>query len=1279
MNKQVNRSISSAPTTSSQQHVTITNTSTTQSSTNASQQGQSGKTTSSTFNTGHGESNPNRGDMSNYVTYNDDESLMFSSAYIKNIASQNGQVPTDNYLFSDECCRMINSALIERLRSIISNAVTHARVTRTSKINQNHITTAFKRQNEKLFSSAVDRIDQISFHQNDSKGSSYVGNLYMKKNNGENSERRSDQIKRIRLSAEEMGKIDYSTTTTKETTKRPTGQQTLVYGDRFIDLRRVRRKSKYLRQQMPKLCVHWLAIEGIQPTLYQNPKIVATDDNRIYPIAVEDDNDDQNVEEVRLNSLKNVQLRRRIKKEDVRCRHIYLAYLTSNRLHRRFVSTNFQVSTTSLISTLELVSKHQRPPPNVFGTGKNGRTKIQSTNDKKETEENLIETKLNKNDKNLSSSSTTPITTTITTTTTSNIGENEKTSQTTTTTITTTTTTSTMVFNPALLGARNVHSQLQLTQANNYNADGCTEIGDYSSSKLSITPTTTSTTISTAVSSSGGNDGQVIGMTTTKNIPQSQKQQPSNPLIIQAKLALSFNNSINNYVKVSHGEISNKLNKNDVTLPANQLDITMTDESSSNVVSTSCEMNEEQIQLEDDEDISEKNIFESVSQYQKLSNRVRDATKQLQNVYMQNWLAKNKSMSVENYEMDIDAMRRRLAKVEENRLRRYQSMILKTNQTDVNSIGSMSSIIIQSQLNNVHDFSLEQQSYFVDLTEPCVGQSEDKRSETLKTIQSDPCIIHLLPRLVTFIVDGIQLNCILKNMAVLIYLIRMVRSLVQNKYIVSAIHQYIDDIVPCCMNCALSFKVTCETYENHWILRKLACKALEEIVKNHATPENRLKYRIIKVIRKLLCDVEQPEVSVGSIYGCINLAHSFGIEISRKLILPVIEPIMVRINSIERTTDNSSDFVTVCDELAEIIVTIMRSDTLKICEYKNMSNEDFQRKMESKKRLGHYKTLFDVDHDYLVKKYGSFMGERIFRKIMAQKLISRDKSEQLKANALQLERSKKKNLVEIKPMMVTTVPTSNQRGISVPKADNVKFPSNYMKSTINKDQKSTHITNNMMNRNAMRNASRVNPMLKQTTSTCIPNKPAQESYTVSHVSAIRQEGNSIHVAKKMRSNNGGSIIDSQTHHHFMNNNEKNNFRNTNGPITTILPHKSVSDMAYESKQSIHVPFVPNFSQQNHHHNNNNGNSIPPPNIIQDDQITNNNENHQRHQFSNNFRQNNNNNNNVSRNESSSSISSASINSLSNFNSVNQYPNQPNGYNYAKKSFNNSNLNNNNND
>ncbi|KAJ3654229.1 hypothetical protein Zmor_013428 [Zophobas morio] len=80
-----------------------------------------------------------------------------------------------------------------------------------------------------------------------------------------------------------------------------------------------------------------------------------------------------------------------------------------------------------------------------------------------------------------------------------------------------------------------------------------------------------------------------------------------------------------------------------------------------------------------------------------------------------------------------------------------------------------------------HELSVEQQLYYKEITEACVGSDEARRAEALQSLASDPGLHEMLPRMCTFIIEGVRVNVVQNNLALLIYLMRMVKALLDNQ------------------------------------------------------------------------------------------------------------------------------------------------------------------------------------------------------------------------------------------------------------------------------------------------------------------------------------------------------------------------------------------------------------------------------------------------------------------------------------------------------------------
>ena len=79
-----------------------------------------------------------------------------------------------------------------------------------------------------------------------------------------------------------------------------------------------------------------------------------------------------------------------------------------------------------------------------------------------------------------------------------------------------------------------------------------------------------------------------------------------------------------------------------------------------------------------------------------------------------------------------------------------------------------------------HELSLEQMKYYSEITQAAVGRQEDIRKEALTSLSTDTGIHSMLPRFTNFISEGIKCNINENNLALVIYLMRMVKALLDN-------------------------------------------------------------------------------------------------------------------------------------------------------------------------------------------------------------------------------------------------------------------------------------------------------------------------------------------------------------------------------------------------------------------------------------------------------------------------------------------------------------------
>ncbi|XP_069074701.1 transcription initiation factor TFIID subunit 6 isoform X1 [Pleurodeles waltl] len=186
---------------------------------------------------------------------------------------------------------------------------------------------------------------------------------------------------------------------------------------------------------------------------------------------------------------------------------------------------------------------------------------------------------------------------------------------------------------------------------------------------------------------------------------------------------------------------------------------------------------------------------------------------------------------------------------------------------------------------SIHELSVEQQLYYKEITEACVGSCEAKRAEALQSIATDPGLYQMLPRFSTFISEGVRVNVVQNNLALLIYLMRMVKALMDNPTLY--LEKYLHELIPAVMTCIVSRQLCLRPdVDNHWALRDFAARLIAQICKNFSTTTNNIQSRITKTFTKSWVDDKTAWTTrYGSIAGLAELGH----DVVKALIVPRLQ------------------------------------------------------------------------------------------------------------------------------------------------------------------------------------------------------------------------------------------------------------------------------------------------------------------------------------------------------------------------------------------------------
>ncbi|KAK3576818.1 hypothetical protein CHS0354_002605 [Potamilus streckersoni] len=199
-------------------------------------------------------------------------------------------------------------------------------------------------------------------------------------------------------------------------------------------------------------------------------------------------------------------------------------------------------------------------------------------------------------------------------------------------------------------------------------------------------------------------------------------------------------------------------------------------------------------------------------------------------------------------------------------------------------------LVKMKELSN-HELSMEQQLYYKEITEACVGSEESRRSEALQSLSTDPGLHQMLPRFSTFIFEGVKINVVQNNLALLIYLMRMVKALMDNQtlYLEKYLHEFVPAVTTCIVCKQLCMR---PDVDNHWALRDFAARLNAQICKNFSTSINNIQPRITKTFCKA---VKSDKTVLATQYGAIAGLGELGSEVIKSFLLPHIKSIGERV------------------------------------------------------------------------------------------------------------------------------------------------------------------------------------------------------------------------------------------------------------------------------------------------------------------------------------------------------------------------------------------------
>lgn len=201
-----------------------------------------------------------------------------------------------------------------------------------------------------------------------------------------------------------------------------------------------------------------------------------------------------------------------------------------------------------------------------------------------------------------------------------------------------------------------------------------------------------------------------------------------------------------------------------------------------------------------------------------------------------------------------------------------------------------------------HSLSLEQQVYFTEITDACIGLSDQKRLEALTSLSSDPGLYQLLPYFSNFVVEGVRLNIAQKKLVPLKHLVRMVRALLDNSSI--SLEKCLHELIPALTSSIVSRQVCLRPeVEDHWSLKDAAAKVMATVCQRYSTTVNNIQPRYTRVLSRVLNDHLS---NITMHYGAVVGLSELGTETITSVLIPKLRSEATIIQGIQQSAPANS-------------------------------------------------------------------------------------------------------------------------------------------------------------------------------------------------------------------------------------------------------------------------------------------------------------------------------------------------------------------------------------
>lgn len=187
-----------------------------------------------------------------------------------------------------------------------------------------------------------------------------------------------------------------------------------------------------------------------------------------------------------------------------------------------------------------------------------------------------------------------------------------------------------------------------------------------------------------------------------------------------------------------------------------------------------------------------------------------------------------------------------------------------------------------------HALSLEQQLYYKEITDACVGlTSESRCQEALSSLTSDPGLYQLLPQFTSFITEGVRVNVAQRKLNVLKHLMKMIQALLENPSL--TLEKFLHELIPSVFTCLLNKQICLRPEaEDHWSLRELSAKILAKICKKYSNSINNIQPRITRTLSNSL---KTNAHGLSVLYGALSGLMELGQDVTVSLVLPKLKQV----------------------------------------------------------------------------------------------------------------------------------------------------------------------------------------------------------------------------------------------------------------------------------------------------------------------------------------------------------------------------------------------------